>query len=58
MSPNNFKQKVNKFLRKFANTDICFLTKFEQANFEADFLMKVKPEKCALRILLNEGTNF
>jgi len=58
MSLNNFNQKVNKFLKKFGNTDLKFLSKFDQANFEADFLLKVKPEKCALKILANEGNSF
>ncbi len=58
MSPNNFKQKVNKFLKKFGNTDLRFMSKFNQADFEADFLLNVKPEKCAIRILSNEGTRF
>jgi len=58
MSFNNFTQKVNKFFKKAGGGDLKFCSKFQLAEFEGDFLMKVKPEKCALRILANEGTGF
>ena len=58
MSHNNFKQKVNKYLKKFGNTNLVLLSKFSIADFEADFLLKVSPTESALRLLENEGYSF